>query len=115
MYSCRSYRKTDGIVAKVERKVSDSRSGTENPGIAHYAYFTYTVDGKKYEGKVRIFFPFVYRAGKCIKVYYDPADPERIIDRFVLETSCFGLFFVLIFLTVVIAAIRQRNSIIMKT
>ena len=87
-----------------------AHSGAESNSTVRYAYYSYMVDGTRYEGKVRVFLPFIYRAGKSFSVYYDPSHPENVFDRFAAEISILGLLFILLFLIVILAAIRQKSK-----
>ena len=69
------YLQTTGKVTSVEEHVST----TDNKQKEYDISFTYTVDGKEYEG---IFANLSKEAkvGDDIEVWYDPADPERLTN-----------------------------------
>ena len=77
-----SFFETRGFVrtsAKIEQ-IEETWTGTDEDGHDQYSYevwVSYTVDGVTRQGQLDTY-SSDYKVGKWIRIYYDPANPERI-------------------------------------
>ena len=77
-----SFFQTRGFVrttAKIEQ-IEETWTGTDEDGhdqYDHEVWVSYTVDGVTRQGKLDTY-SSDYEVGKRVRIYYDPADPEKI-------------------------------------
>ncbi len=73
----KGYLPTTGVIDHIDKVFT----GLDDDGHEEYdyeVYVNYTVDGKAYTSLSNFYAPD-YEAGKEIKIFYDPADPSRIV------------------------------------
>lgn len=99
--------KTDAVVIDSDSIVK--MSSTSSTASVHYVTCAYEVNGQKYESRFRTLLPARFREGKVMTVRYEPNDPSRIVNPFILETLILAAGFFGIGLYVVSKAIVIRR------
>lgn len=75
-FETRGFVRTTAIIDRIDQ----TWSGTDADGVDEYDYdvwVTYSAEGKTYSGELDTY-SSGYEVGKRIRIYYDPANPEKI-------------------------------------
>ncbi len=90
VFEAQGFKTTTAVIDHVD----ETWTGTDADGISEYTYdvyVDYTVDGKQYHGRSD-FYADGYEAGKEIKIYYNPENPEEIHG----DAKGFGIYLIIL-------------------
>lgn len=110
LYHTRDYLYTDGVVTSVKKMTSYGVNGSGSTTGYRVVCYSYQANGQQFEKERRTILPVIYRFKKSMPVFYDPIQPERIRDLFIVEISMTGILFLGIFLCFILAAHRQAEK-----